>query len=127
MKNKKQFEKEREELNERFYYLPENGITAAVIASPFLLYAGLEAERFQEIIEGSEPDFAEIDLIIWACDIGLNLISASTTEDLLDKTDTINEAMEIAAEYLDQQNARKALDLTIRTLKDKEDIRKKFN
>jgi hypothetical protein len=113
---KKERKKEWEEINNRFYFLPEGGIAAAVLAYPFALYAGLEAKRFGEILDGSEPDFEEIELIIWSCDIGLNLTSAATTKDLLDKTDTLNEAMEIAAEYLDQEEARKALDLTIKSL-----------
>lgn len=113
--------KQWEEINERFYFLPEGGLAAAVLAYPFALYAGLDAERFEKILDGSEPDLEEIELIKWSCDIGLNLISAFTNEDLSDKTDTLNEAMEIAAEYLDREDARKALDLTIKSLQEVRD------
>lgn len=112
----KQRKKEWEEINRRFYFLPEGGISAAVLAYPFALYAGLDSECFEKILDGREPDLEEIDLIKWCCDIGLNLLSAAETEDLSDKTDTLNKAMEIAAEYLEPEVARKALDLTFKTL-----------
>ncbi len=113
--------KEWEELNDRFYFLPEGGIAAAVLAYPFALYAGLDAERFEKILDGSEPEFEEIEIIKWSCDIGLNLISATIAKDLAVKTDALNNAMEIAAEYLDQEDARKALDLTINSLQNEKD------
>lgn len=127
MKKSKHKQNEWEEINDRFYYLPEGGITAAVLAFPFALYAGLEAERFDKILDGSEPDFTEIEIIIWACDIGLNIIRALAVDDLSAATDLFNKAMEIAAEYLDQDEARKALDLTVRSLKDENNKINKFN
>jgi hypothetical protein len=113
--------KEWEELNEKFYFLPEGGIAAAVLAYPFAIYAGLGAERFEKILDGSEPDFEEIEIIIWVCDIGLNIISALAVDDLSAATGIFNKAMEIAAEYLDQEDARKALDLTIKSLQEGRD------
>ena len=107
-----------EEINQRFSFLPEYGINAAVLAFPFARSAGIGEARFEEIIDGSEPDIEEIEILKWTCDIGFKVIDALTTKDITDRFEKANEAMGSAAKYIDRKTAEEAMHLTVKAMRD---------
>lgn len=59
------------EVNERFSFLPEDGIKIAYIARPALKSAGMPEEKLVDFIEGiSRPNKKDIKLLKWAYEIG---------------------------------------------------------
>ncbi|MFA3782762.1 tetratricopeptide repeat protein [Melioribacteraceae bacterium 4301-Me] len=110
-------QKEQIEFERKFYFLPEDGLTFAILASPFLLHAGLKFDRLDEILREGTEDEEEQELLIWAADIGHFLFESFGAEDDDIAKDFLSEALEIATEIIDEEDALESLEIIIDTFR----------
>lgn len=109
-------EKAIEEFKRKFPFLPEDGLIYTTIASPFLFKAGFEPDRLREIIKEGTQDEGEQDMLLWAYDIGSNLFYSVIEEDEEEAEDLLYEALDIAAEFLDEDEIEEAFEMTTKII-----------
>ena len=100
----------------KFPFLPEDGIISITIASPFLILAGLEIERLQEILNEGVQDENEQNLFLWAYDIGSNLFNSVIEKDDKAAEDFLYEAIDIAYDILNEDEIEEAYKISLKTL-----------
>ena len=111
-------EKELEEFKSKFPFLPEDGFLFITIASPFLVKAGLELERFEEILKEGTDDEDEIEMLLWAYDIGNTLFESVMSDDDEEAKEILNIAFDIAGEILEEEEIKNALEVTLKAIQE---------
>ncbi len=103
------FEEAIDRINEELDFLPEDSILIIPIMQPLLDEVGLNIERLGEILNTGKRTDEEEDILLWASDIGLTLIDAAYERDEDEKELIIEEAVEIAADYVPRIKSREIL------------------
>jgi len=95
-----------EHFHERFPFLPEDSIIAFPFVGPALEAYGLPAERFHTLLRG-EDECTEIeeDLLIWAFELTLTVMESIFEESRKRKEKAFKEALSIAMEEFDKEDA----------------------
>ncbi|MFH1198473.1 MAG: tetratricopeptide repeat protein [bacterium] len=116
-KERKKDDVELHRLNHKFSFLPEDGISLVFLVSAFLDEAGLSNERFAKIMDNVRPTKEEKELLIWAYDLGETLVKSFNVGDEEESEDLLDEAMDIAAEYIDEEQFQNAIQVTYATIR----------
>ncbi len=93
-----------------FYYLPKGSMQVVIFGGPALDAFGLPVERFEALVNGEKATDIEKDLIEWAFEVTLNVMDAYFSKSKNKKQKSMEEAVGIAMEYLDDDLSGKVVE-----------------
>lgn len=92
------------ELNERFSFLPENGIRIAYMARPALKIAGMSEEKLISFVLGkTRPNKKDIKLLKWAYEIGKKILDLNNYDVNMEAFE--KDFLDIVRERLNKESA----------------------
>jgi len=97
------------QFSEVFSFLPPNGPSVLMLALPFLKAIGISEYDFASIKDEKEITAENKDMFIWAYDIGDKIFKLSDSKSEKDFRKRIDKILEIAAQRLSDEKAKKIL------------------
>ena len=100
-------------INDKFPFLPENGIKTSLLAGPAMDYTGLNIEKIQSFIKGEKPTQKEIEKLKWSYSLGEILLKLGNTESVKKQDELLNKFIETLQFQLSEADTRIVLDKII--------------
>jgi len=101
-----------------FSFLDQDLLLLLPLTVPILSIFGLEKDRFEDIANGSKATDEEEELFFWAFDFLEAVLESVADIPSVTKKQLIFKAKQIALEFLDEQDADEAIDMTIELCND---------
>lgn len=100
-------------INDKFPFLPKNGIKTALLAGPAMDYAGLNIQKIQSFIKGELPTEKEIEKLKWSYSLGEILLKLGNTESVKIQNELLDKFIETLQFQLSGADTRIVLDKII--------------
>lgn len=107
--SKKEIDEILDSINEELDFLPEDSILYIPFLIPLYEAAGLTEKQIQNTLFSDDPAPEDIHILQWGIDVGYSLIDASLEDDDNEWELIMEEAVDIAADYVPRVKSRDIL------------------